>query len=243
MGNKNSSLKIIPTETENKKDKYILGIIDPQNDFFFEGSLAVNDANSIIGPINKLRFMLYEHMNTFISQDFHPPNHMSFASTYSEKPFTVKNLTIKIKGDTLNIDQTLWPNHCVQNTNGANINKNLILLKQDKIFKKGTLVNIESYSAFGDEFNAKYENTYLNSYLISLDIKHIILVGLATDYCVYNTAKDAVKYGYSVHIIRSCTRGVAEDTTKKAIDDLITKGVEFYNDVDDFVTLNKHNFY
>ena len=240
MGSNKSLPKIVPQKQE--KRKYMLGIIDPQNDFFFGGALAVNDANSIIGPINKLRFILYDHMDTFVSQDYHPKNHMSFASVYSEKPFTEKNLKIKINNDTLDIKQKLWPDHCVQDTHGTNFNNDLILLKTDKVFKKGRNVNVESYSAFGDEFNAKYENTNLHSYLSSLDIKHIVLVGLAMDYCVYNTAKDAIKYGYIVHIIRSCTRGVEEKTTNDAINDLIIKGVEFYDTVDDFLSLNKSNF-
>jgi nicotinamidase-related amidase len=110
--------------------------------------------------------------------------------------------------------------------------------ENDFIVKKGTKKNVESYSAFGDEFQGKYEKTQLNSWCKALGVSDIILTGLASDYCVYNTALDAVRLGYKVHLILSCTRGVEKKTTDAAFADLKTKDVFFYKTVDEF-----HRYY
>lgn len=223
------------------KEKFILGIIDVQNDFFKNGSLAVTDAESILGPINKLRYLLPKHIDTFVSQDYHSPNHMSFATTHNATQFEKKNLSLEMPDKTfLNITQDMWPRHCVKDTLGVQFHDDLILTHKDKIFKKGTLTNVESYSAFGDEFNAKYENTGLNVWLKEKGITDIILVGVATDFCVYNTALDAIELGYNVHLILSCTRGVGVKTTEDALKDMKTKKVVFYKTIDEFV--RKNNF-
>jgi len=214
---------------------FVLGIIDPQNDFFKDGSLAVINAEEIIGPINKLRFLCNNYMETFISQDYHPTDHMSFASTYNEKIFTKKNLELEMNNkDTINVVQTLWPDHCVAHTTGKNFHKDIIVLTEDKIFRKGTLQNVESYSAFGDAYFGKYENTKLREWLYSNEVTDIVIVGIATDYCVYNTILDAIYYGFSVHLILSCTRGVDPITTMEALVHVKKQGVKTYNDVDDF---------
>ena len=105
--------------------------------------------------------------------------------------------------------------------------------------RKGTKKNVESYSAFGDEFRGKYEKTDLNDWLKSKNITDIILTGIATDYCVYNTALDARRNRYDVHLILSCTRGVAKDTTEKALKDMTEKGVKMYETVDEFYNTYK----
>ncbi len=247
MGNTQTKHKIRPTTTTRlvdplriKKSKFVMGIIDPQNDFLRGGTLAVDDANDIIGPVNKLRFILYDYMDTFISQDFHPPDHMSFASTHGLTPLTnIKLDLVMTDNKVLNVEQTLWPTHCVSETPGCNFHKDFIILKRDKIFQKGTKSNVESYSAFGDEFANTYENTGLHKWLLQKEITDIILVGLATDYCVYNTAKDAIRLGYRVHLILSCVRGVKPDSTKKALADLSNRKVVFYDDIEDFCNANK----
>jgi nicotinamidase/pyrazinamidase len=105
-------------------------------------------------------------MYTFFSQDYHPYKHMSFASTHNEKPFIFKNLTLVMDDTQIDVEQKLYPNHCVQGTVGCQIHKDIIFLKNDKLFKKGTLINVESYSAFGDEFMGQYEDTKLKQWLI-----------------------------------------------------------------------------
>lgn len=235
MGNCINNIKIVPTN----KSSFVLGIIDPQNDFFKEGSLAVPNAEEIIGPINKLRFLCYNFMNTFISQDYHPYNHMSFASTYNEQPFTKKILNI----DDLTINQTLWPDHCVQNTKGSKIHNDILKLSSDKIVFKGTKQNVESYSAFGDEYCGNYENTGLKLWLNNSNITNIIIVGLATDYCVYNTVLDASHFGFNVHLILSCIRGVDKNTTEKALIHMKElSNVYIYDTVEDFYQICSHKF-
>jgi nicotinamidase/pyrazinamidase len=228
----------------NPKQKFVLGIIDPQNDFCEGGSLAVLDANKIFCPINKLRYICARHgIKTFISQDFHPVAHVSFASTHGKPVFSNKILDLVMdNGDNLSVTQTMWPTHCVQRTMGAEFHSDLFLFFNDKIIQKGTNKNVESYSAFGDEFNNKYEKTCLHDWLGSKKITDIILVGLATDYCVYNTAIDAINYKFTVHIILSCVRGVNSKTSDNAIQDMKSKGVIFYNDVFDFVNKNNKVF-
>jgi nicotinamidase/pyrazinamidase len=226
------------------KQKFVLGIIDPQNDFCEGGSLAVLDANKIFGSINKLRYICVKHgIKTFISQDFHHLTHMSFASTHDKPVFSNQKLDLIMEnGDKLTLTQTMWPTHCVQGTRGAEFYSDLFVFFNDKIIQKGTKKNVESYSAFGDEFNNSYEKTGLYSWLVPKKITDIILVGLATDYCVYNTGLDAVKYGFTVHVILSCVRGVDPTTTSNAIQDMKLKGVIFYNDVFDFVNKNNKVF-
>lgn len=231
----------IPNSNKNKK--FILGIIDPQNDFFEGGTLGVSDSNQILAPINKLRFLCFNLMDTFISQDYHNSDHISFHTTHNKEKLSICDLETKMDdGTILKTKQVLWPEHCIKNTFGCEFHKDLIINTKDKIFRKGTNSNIESYSAFGDEFNNNYENTKLNKWLGNKKITDIILVGLATDYCVYHTALDSIKYGYQVHLILSCIRGVQTDSTNKALDDMLSKGVLVYNDVEDFFSKNHTNF-
>lgn len=240
MGLTCSSNKIIPKA--NKK-KFVLGIIDPQNDFFQSGSLEVPNSNEIIGPINKFRFLLMDKINTFISMDTHPNKHISFASTHNKKIYDVVKIETVMKNkDIVVTEQTLWPDHCVVNTIGQKIHPHIIITNLDFIVKKGTIQNVESYSAFGDENGNYYENTGLDDWLKNKNITDIILVGLATDYCVYNTALDGLKNGYKIHIILSCVRGVNKDTTISAIQDMMDQGVIFYDDIDNFLFINQDLF-
>jgi nicotinamidase/pyrazinamidase len=230
----NQPIKIVPCDNKKNVKKFILGIIDVQNDFI-TGSLSIKDAENIIAPINKLRFMAFDYMSTFISQDYHPDDHMSFNTTHNATVFTKKHLSLKMDDESfIDVEQDMWPPHCIQNTDGSKFHKDLVVTNCDIIIKKGTNKNVESYSAFGDEFKGKYEKTILESYLKNQDITDIILTGLATDFCVYYTALDARRLGYDVHVIVSCIRGVLEDSTKKAINDMESKGVLFYDSVDEF---------
>lgn len=240
MGINCSSNKIYP---KSNKRKFILGIIDPQNDFFQSGSLEVHNSNEIIGPINKLRFLLMDKADTFISMDTHPNKHISFASTHNKNIYDVVKIETVMKNkDVIVTEQTLWPVHCVMNTTGQKIHPHVITMTNDFIVKKGTIQNVESYSAFGDENGNYYENTGLDYWLKNKNITDIILVGLATDYCVYNTALDGIKNGYKIHIILSCVRGVNKDTTNLAIQDMKENGVIFYEDIDTFLFVNGYLF-
>ena len=245
MGN-NNTIQIRPDNgnileilCKNIQDNgFILGIIDIQNDFFKGGSLAITNGEDVLASINKLRFICYNYIDTFLTQDYHSPNHMSFAQTHNT---TEKKKVLELEmpdGTSRTITQDMWPVHCVKDSHGAKLHSELIVMKNDKIFKKGTITNIESYSAFGDEFESKYENTGLDNWLKTKNITNIILVGVATDFCVYNTAKDCVRLGYKVHLILSCIRGVFPKSTEDALTDLKNKGVIFYDDVDSFIVSN-----
>ena len=196
------------------KSTFALGIIDVQYDFFTGGTLAVPNAESIIEPINQLRHSFHD-MLTFFSQDYHPPNHMSFATSTSS-----------------------WPTHCVQNTHGCNLHKDIVFLETDTLFRKGTNPNVESYSAFGAGI---HEDTGLVRWLQTHQITDIIIVGLATDFCVYHTVLDAHNYGFNVHVLLPCTKGVFPETTEHAIHHMRNlQHVFIYKTIDEFtIMLNK----
>lgn len=251
MGAKQSSsvtpFSIFPTDNKSKskrRERFALGIIDVQNDFCADGgALKVKDAERILAPINMLRYLYDDHIPTFVSKDWHAGNHMSFASTHNAKEFTDLKLRLRMEDGTYtDVEQKVWPTHCVNNTPGAELHKDLIVTNRDKIIHKGTKTNVESYSAFGDALGRKYEKTELYDWLTERKITSIILVGLATDYCVYNTAITALVLGFQVHIILSCVRGVSEDTTAKAMENMKQHGVYFYDDIDSFATINDHWF-
>jgi nicotinamidase/pyrazinamidase len=217
------------------KKRFILGIIDVQNDFCEGGPLGVKDSLHIIGPINKLRFAYQTEMEAFVSKDYHPQNHMSFGRTHNKPDYSVVKLKLKMKDSKeITVEQTMWPIHCVRQTSGSDFHDDIIITKNDHIIKKGKYENVESYSAFGDVFGGLYEDTKLKDLLKSKKITDIILTGLATDYCVYHTALDAIKYGLGVHLILSCTRGVGATTTASAMEDMKKKGVFIYKTANDF---------
>ena len=240
MGSKHSSRIASATPSFNSR-KFVIGIIDVQNDFCKGGKLAVSEAEEAIASINKLRYIYDEQIKTFTSQDWHNQNHMSFAERHQKKPFSgPEKITLMMEdGSSITVQQMMWPRHCVENTDGSQLHCDLIVTPNDIIIKKGTKKNVESYSAFGDEFNGKYEETTLNSFLTENEVSDIILTGIATDYCVYFTALDAINLGYKVHLILSCTRGVDKLTTDNALSDMKEKGVIFYKSVDEFHEINK----
>src|SRR5580700_3004969 len=159
-------------------------IVDMQNDFMPEGALGVSSAHEIVPIINKLivRFSL-----VVATQDWHPLDHVSFASSHANK----KAGDIVQVGE---IDQILWPMHCVRNTQGAELIPSLDKRSIASFFYKGTDKNIDSYSAFFD--NARRKSTGLADYLKSRGVSEIYLAGLTTDYCVLYSAFDAIDLGF-----------------------------------------------
>lgn len=240
-------MELEPTSISTTKVKFALGVIDPQNDFFKDGTLPIDNAEEILKPLNKLKALCVDkQIDTFFSQDFHPSNHMSFASTHGKELFSLSELDLEMAdGSNLHVNQNMWPTHCVQGTWGTNFHEQIVLNEQEQIFQKGQNPNVESYSAFGDEFDAKYEKTGLYDWLKSKSITDIVLVGLASDFCVKFTIKDAIKYGFNVHTILSCTRGVGVKTPQEIsnlmneIGNEFGKKVNVYADVDEFA--NKLN--
>lgn len=179
-------------------------IVDPQNDFMPGGSLAVPNGDEIIPVINKLQ----EKFDLVIaSQDWHPKGHASFATSHKGKS---EFETIDLNG----IEQIMWPEHCVQNTTGAEFHKDLKTTKIEAIFRKGTDPEIDSYSAFYD--NKHLKSTGLSGYLNEKNAEDLYFCGLAAEICVHFTAKDAIKEGFKATIIEDATRALNAEDFEKA---------------------------
>jgi nicotinamidase/pyrazinamidase len=173
-------------------------VVDVQNDFLPGGALEVTMGNSIIPVINRImsKFDL-----VVATQDWHPWNHQNFASNQSGKEEFEK---ILIDGT----EQILWPDHCLQGSDGAELSLDLDTRLIEAIFRKGMVPEIDSYSAFFDRDHRK--STGLGDYLKGRKVSEVFITGLAADACVYFTAKDALELGFDTTIIEDATK--AKDT-------------------------------
>lgn len=182
-------------------------IVDVQNDFLPGGALAVNEGDTIIPAINALQ-------NDFdlvvATQDWHPADHKSFASAHpGKKVFDEINLA--------GLPQVLWPDHCVQESYGAQFSSLLHTKKIEAIFRKGMDKNIDSYSGFFD--NGKKKATGMGDYLKGRGVTEIAVCGLAADYCVYFTALDGMELGFESTIIPNATKAIHPENFKKLLED------------------------
>jgi nicotinamidase/pyrazinamidase len=171
-------------------------IVDVQNDFMEGGALAVPDANAIVPLINAL---MAKFPIVVASKDWHPTDHVSFAINHSGKKI----------GDVIQVhdmDQVLWPVHCVRNTKGSEIFEGLNKEPIACYFYKGTDKGIDGYSALFD--NARLKSTGLTEYLRSRGVDQLYIVGLATDYCVLYSTIDALDMGFSVVVIADACRPI-----------------------------------
>jgi nicotinamidase/pyrazinamidase len=192
-------------------------LIDIQNDFIPGGALAVPGGDEIIDTVNKLQ----DHFNLVVAtQDWHPSNHKSFASQHEGKGVFEK---IELNG----LEQVLWPDHCVQGTEGAAFSPKLNMNRVEAIFRKGTNSAIDSYSGFYD--NGHLKSTGLADYLRGKGIADVFIVGLAGDYCVYFSAKDALAEGFQTYLIEGAIRAIDNDDFEKAKQDIISKGGKIIN--------------
>jgi nicotinamidase/pyrazinamidase len=192
--------------------KSVLLVIDVQNDFLPGGSLAVPQGDEVIPVINNLA-KLFD--NVVLTQDWHPPNHVSFASSYRDKhPFD--------HVPTYYGKQALWPDHCVQGTPGAEIAKDLSIPHAQLILRKGYHHRIDSYSAF---FAADHKTpTGLLGYLKERDIDTVFVAGLATDFCVAQTALDARWHeSFITYVINDACRAIDTQGSLAAAWDAMTK--------------------
>ena len=179
--------------------KTALLVIDVQNDFCPAGALEVAGGNTIIADINQ---EMKKYDCVVLTQDWHPKGHSSFATSHDGKePFDVIEMPYG--------DQVLWPEHCVQGSDGANFHFKLDLHRANAIIRKGTNPQIDSYSAFFE--NDRITATGLDGYFKSLGIEKINLVGLATDFCVNYSAQDAAHLGYRVIVLESMCRAIDLD--------------------------------
>jgi len=174
----------------------LLLVIDVQNDFCPGGALAVAGGDSVVGPINKIAAR-FEHI--VLTQDWHPKNHSSFASAHSgKKPFEQIELSYG--------SQTLWPDHCVQGTRGAEFHPKLHLPQAELILRKGFRREIDSYSAFFE--NDRVTPTGLSGYMRERGLQRIFFAGLAYDFCVGYSALDARRLGFEAIVIRDACRAI-----------------------------------
>ncbi|MFD2598156.1 bifunctional nicotinamidase/pyrazinamidase [Sphingobacterium corticis] len=171
-------------------------IIDVQHDFLPGGSLAVTDGDSIIPVINGLQ---KNYDLVIATQDWHPADHGSFASQHPD-------INVFDQFDLYGLEQVAWPDHCIQNTEGADLSPLLNTQLVEAIFRKGTSKEIDSYSAFFD--NGKKKSTGLTGYLRERDITELHLCGLAADYCVYFSALDSLEAGFQTAIISKATKAI-----------------------------------
>lgn len=174
-------------------------IIDVQNDFMPGGPLAVLQGNEIVPVINRIQ----NYFDLVVAtQDWHPLNHKSFASNhYEKKPFD----SILLHG----VHQTLWPDHCVQGTSGAEFHKDLESKRIATIFRKGMDPEIDSYSGFYD--NNHQLSTGMAGYLKEKGATDVYFCGLAADICVYYTILDSILEGFSVTLIEDASRPLYPD--------------------------------
>ncbi|MCU6671210.1 bifunctional nicotinamidase/pyrazinamidase [Enterobacteriaceae bacterium H4N4] len=174
-------------------------LVDLQNDFCAGGALAVAEGDSTVDVANTLIAWCKARDEAVVaSQDWHPVDHGSFASQHNVEPFTL--------GELDGLPQTFWPDHCVQHSEGAELHPLLNSRAVDAVFQKGENPEIDSYSAFFD--NGHRQKTGLDQWLRHHEIDALIVMGLATDYCVKFTVLDALQLGYTVNVITDGCRGV-----------------------------------
>jgi nicotinamidase/pyrazinamidase len=182
-----------------QSDREGLLIVDVQNDFCPGGALAVPGGDEIVPVVNKLAAG-FPHV--ILTQDWHPAGHASFASSHpGKKPF-----------DTIEVSfgqQTLWPDHCVQGTQGAAFHPRLDVPHAELVLRKGYRRAIDSYSAFRE--NDRRTPTGLAGYLRERGLERITVCGLATDFCVFYSAVDGREAGFEVSVVTSACRGIDMD--------------------------------
>ena len=199
------------------KNPEVAVIVDIQSDFteYLDGPLAIPDTGEdyVNEVIARARALKDKNIPIIATKDFHPPHHISFYTTHPGKN-AFDRIYIKNKS------QTLWPEHCIQGTPGAKIllPYELGFLEVAKAFR----VDVESYSAFYDE---DQYSTGLRDILRSFQAKKILLFGLATDYCVLETALDGLREGFEVEVFLDLCRGIDPEEIEKAVADMRHAGV------------------
>ncbi|MGH1458142.1 MAG: bifunctional nicotinamidase/pyrazinamidase [Paracoccaceae bacterium] len=174
-------------------------VIDLQNDFCTSGALAVAGGDEIVAPVNAL---MAQFDAVVLTQDWHPEGHSSFASSHKDKaPFEMIDMPYG--------PQVLWPDHCVQASQGAQFHPRLDTARADLIIRKGYNPAIDSYSAFFE--NDRTTPTGLEGYLRTRAITRLTMVGLALDFCVNYSALDAARLGFDVTVRQSLCRAIDMD--------------------------------
>lgn len=192
-------------------------IVDVQNDFMPGGQLAVAEGDKIVPLINRI---LPQFDLVVATQDWHPMNHQSFASNHPNKrPFD--------KIDRNGQEDTLWPDHCIQGSKGAEFHPDLETKPVAAIFRKGMNPEIDSYSGFYDNDHAI--STGLSGYLKEKGITEVHFCGLATDICVYHSIRDAMEEGFSAILIEDACQPLNHDDFVIQKKELTENGVRIIN--------------
>ncbi len=174
----------------------VLLVIDVQNDFCPGGSLAVESGDEVVTVINRI---MPGFSRVVATQDWHPPDHVSFASSHpGRRPLDIV--------DADGIEQVLWPDHCLQGTRGAELHPRLETARIGLLLRKGMSRGLDSYSAFFE--NDRRTDTGLRHYLRGMKLREVFVCGLATDYCVRASALDARRLGLRVTLVSNACRGV-----------------------------------
>lgn len=196
--------------------KTALIVVDVQNDFCPGGALGVTGGDEVVAVANAL---MPSFPLVVLTQDWHPADHKSFASNNNDAtPYS----TIEMPYG----PQVMWPDHCIQRSAGAAFHSKLEIEKAHLIIRKGFRPTIDSYSTFFE--NDRTTSTGLDGYLKDQGIDHVVLVGLATDYCVYYSAMDARNLGYKATVVEDGCRGIDLDGSLEiAMTDMYENGVIF----------------
>lgn len=181
------------------------------------------EGDQIIPIVNQL----HDHLDLVVAtQDWHPADHKSFASNHEGKnPFETTEL--------LGLPQVLWPDHCLQGTSGADFSSELESRRIEAIFRKGTNPEIDSYSGFYD--NGRLKSTGLADYLRGKGVTQIYLAGLAADYCVYYSAKDALDEGFETFVLEDAVRAISPEGYETARKDILERGGKIIQSSDLFL--------
>jgi nicotinamidase/pyrazinamidase len=197
------------------RDEDVLLVVDVQNDFCPCGALEVPEGHDVVPVINRLGGV-FPHVVT--TQDWHHPEHHSFAAIHGREPFE----TIELHYG----EQTLWPHHCVQGTPGADFHPELELRHVQLIVRKGFRQHIDSYSAFYE--NDQKTPTGLAGYLRDRGFKRVFACGLATDFCVHYSVVDSAKEGFETSVIEDACRAIdLEGSLARAMENMKQAGVAF----------------
>jgi nicotinamidase/pyrazinamidase len=212
--------------------------VDPQVDFGnVGGALYVPGGEEIVAELNTLRIALDKArllQCVVLTQDSHPIDHISFhVNNPGSMLFKEHTLSSGIK-------QMMWPVHCQIGTLGHEFLPGLLQEVTDIVVQKGTNKNVDSYSGFGSE-DFVSEITSLDRNLRSLDIKYVVIGGLAFDYCVSATAKDAARLGYFTIVVRSATRGISPESCEREENLMRASGVIIVENAEDAVKLIINN--
>lgn len=214
--------------------KFALVVVDLQEDFLpSQGALAVPEGRAIVPLITDLLNLPWTAV--VATQDWHPPNHTSFASQHGVEPYTEVDFPHPLgeekDGKVVSQKQVVWPDHCVQNSIGASIEPLFLAIfnqmfphAKTAVVRKGSLPDREYYLCFQDTW--KLHKTEMEDYLRLLEVTDVVFVGLAYDFCVVNSAVDCLAAGFHTYVIKECSKSVFPDKTTETDEKYAAGGVK-----------------